>query len=48
VKTKQIFNYYNSDISLEMTSTMENVGQKRTFIHKLTTNHTFLDTISIF
>ncbi len=34
VTTKQILNYYNTDLSLEITS---KVSQKYTFIHKLTT-----------
>ncbi len=36
VITRQIFNYYSSNFSLEITSEMENIGQKHTFTHKLT------------
>ncbi len=38
VITKQIFNYYNTNFSLEITSKVQKVNQKYTFTHKLTTN----------
>ncbi len=41
VITKQIFNYYNTDFSLETTSKVQKVSQKYTFAHKLTTKHNF-------
>ena len=41
VITKQIFNYYNTDFSLELTSKVQKVSQKYTFTHKLTTKHNF-------
>ncbi len=39
--TKQIFNHYNINFSLEITSTVQKVNQKYTFTHKLTTKHNF-------
>ncbi len=36
VVTKQIFNYYNNNFSLEITSKVQRVNQKYTFTHKLT------------
>ncbi len=41
VITKWIFNYYNTDFSLEMTSKVQKVSQKYTFTHKLTTKRNF-------
>ncbi len=35
VITKQIFNYYNNNLLLEVTSKVLKVGQKHTFTHKL-------------
>ncbi len=39
--TKQIFNYYNTNFSLEITSKVQKVNQKYTFTHKLTTKRNF-------
>ncbi len=39
VITKRIFNYYDTNFSLEITSTVQNVNQK--FTHKLTTKCNF-------
>ncbi len=41
VITKWIFNYYNTDFSLEITSKVQKVSQKYTFTHKLTTKRNF-------
>ncbi len=41
VITKQIFNYYNTNFSLEITSKVQKVNQKYTFTHKLTTKRNF-------
>ncbi len=41
VITKWIFNYYNTNFSLEITSKVQNVSQKYTFTHKLTTKRNF-------
>ncbi len=41
VITKQIFNYYNTDFSLEITSKVQKVNQKYIFTHKLTTKRNF-------
>ncbi len=41
VITKQIFNYFNTDFSLEITSKVQKVSQKYTFTHKLTTKRNF-------
>ncbi len=41
VITKWRFNYYNTDFSLEMTSKVQEVSQKYTFTHKLTTKRNF-------
>ncbi len=41
VITKQIFNYYNTNFSLEVTSKVQKVNQKYTFTHKLTTKCNF-------
>ncbi len=41
VITKQIFNYYNTYFSLEITSKMQKVNQKCIFTHKLTTKRNF-------
>ncbi len=41
VITKQIFNYYNINFSLEITSKVQKVNQKYTFTHKLTTKCNF-------
>ncbi len=41
VITKQIFNYYNTNFSLEITSKVQKVNQKYTFTHNLTTKRTF-------
>ncbi len=41
VITKLIFNYYNTNFSLEITSKVQKVNQKYTFTHKLTTKHNF-------
>ncbi len=47
VITKFIFNYYNTDFSLEITSKVQKVSQKYTFKHKLTTKRNF-QTASLF
>ncbi len=47
VITKQIFNYYNTNFSLEITSKVQNISQKYTFTHKLTTKRNF-QTTSLF
>ncbi len=39
--TKQIFNYYNTNFSLEIISKVQKVNQKYTFTQKLTTKHNF-------
>ncbi len=44
---KQIFNYYNTNFSLEITSKVQKVNQKYTFTHKLTTKCNF-QTLSLF
>ncbi len=41
VITKQIFSYYNTNFSLEITSKVQKVNQKYTFTHKLTTKRNF-------
>ncbi len=41
VITKRIFNYYNTNLLLEITSKVQNVNQKYTFTHKLTTKCNF-------
>ncbi len=41
VITKQIFNYYNTNFSLEITSEVQKRNQKYTFTHKLTTKRNF-------
>ncbi len=41
VITKQIFNYYNTNFLLEITSKVQKVNQKYTFTHKLTTKRNF-------
>ncbi len=41
VITKQIFYYYSTDFSLEITSKVQKVNQKYTFTHKLTTKCSF-------
>ncbi len=41
VITKQIFNYYNTNFSLEITSKVQKVNQKYKFTHKLTTKRNF-------
>ncbi len=41
VITKLIFNHYNTDFSLEITSKVQKVSQKYTFTHKLTTKRNF-------
>ncbi len=41
VITKQIFNYYNTNFSLEITSKVQKVNQKYTFTHNLTTKRIF-------
>ncbi len=41
VITKQIFSYYYTDFSLEITSKVQKVGQKYTFALKLTTKRNF-------
>ncbi len=41
VITKQIFNHYNTDFSIEITSKVQKVSQKYTFTHKLTTKRNF-------
>ncbi len=41
VITKWRFNYYNTDFSLEITSKVQNFGQKHTFTHKLTNKQNF-------
>ncbi len=41
VITKWIFNHYNTDFSLEITSKVQKVSQKYTFTHKLTTKRNF-------
>ncbi len=41
VITKLIFNYYNTNFSLEITSKVQKVNQKYTFTHKLTTKCNF-------
>ncbi len=41
VITKWIFNHYNTDFSLEITSKVQKDSQKYTFTHKLTTKHNF-------
>ncbi len=41
VITKQIFNYYNTNFSLEITSKVQKVNQKYTFTHKLTIKRNF-------
>lgn len=41
VTTHLIFNYYNNDFSLEITSKVQKVSQKYTFTHKLTTDTAF-------
>ncbi len=41
VITKLIFNYYNTNFSLEITSKVQKVNQKYTFTHKLTTKLNF-------
>ncbi len=41
VITKLIFNHYNTKFSLEITSKVQNVIQKYTFTHKLTTKRNF-------
>ncbi len=41
VITKWIFNHYNIDFSLEITSKVQKVSQKYTFTHKLTTKRNF-------
>ncbi len=41
VITKLIYNYYNTDFSLEITSKVQKVSQKYTFTHKLTTKRNF-------
>ncbi len=41
VITKLIFNHYNTDFSLEITSKVQKVCQKYTFTHKLTTKRNF-------
>ncbi len=38
---KWILNYYNTGFSLEITPKVQQVSQKYTFIHKLTTKHNF-------
>ncbi len=48
VITKWIFNYYNTDFSLEITSKVQKVSQKYTFTHKLTTKCNFQTPIFIF
>ncbi len=40
-KIEQIFNYYNTNFSLEITSKVQKVNQKYTFTHKLTTKRNF-------
>ncbi len=47
VITKQIFNYYNTNFSPEITSKVQKVNQKYTFTHKLTTKRNF-QTTSLF
>ncbi len=41
VITKWIFNHYNTDFSLEITSKVQKVSQKYTFTHKLPTKRNF-------
>jgi len=41
VKTKQTFNYYSRNVSLEIILEVETVGQKRKFTQKLTINLSF-------
>ncbi len=41
VIAEQIFNYYNTNFSLEITSKVQKVNQKYTFTHKLTTKRNF-------
>jgi len=41
VITKLIYNYYNTNLSLEITSKLQKVYQKYTFTHKLTTKRNF-------
>ncbi len=41
VITKQVFSYYNTNFSLEITSKVQKVNQKYTVTHKLTTKHNF-------
>ncbi len=48
VITKLIFNYYNPNFSLEITSKVEKVNPKYTFTHKLTTKRNFSGAIFIF
>ncbi len=47
VINKQIFNYYNTNFMLEITSKVQKVNQKYTFTHKLTTKRNF-QTSSLF
>ncbi len=41
VITKQIFNHYNANFSLEITSKVQKVNQKYPFTHKITTKRNF-------